>query len=739
MNSLFTYRFEVARKSSRHDVFMIFNANSNLDPEALATAVELELDSNLMPDELLIVVRETTFGETQSELRSDSQHSATLARLRDRASVTLVGYDVCGQEFQRALVTGPPTAAAVKFEDFKRRAVTHIFNSRHGFVESTSSYHFENPSGRHTERFIRLSNVLVRGAEIAFIGFCTLPFVPRETAVAYLDTPSLYAVVSAINEQRRSFAGAGPILADNFSSYAGVKSYQFNQLGKSIVLISASSSGSLASRLIRNHSFAPSQISHILLLGSDQSGSNVVCDLHQDKPLNPDGVQTIPVVEEASTCPMCASGSHAIKLQGDQFEFAGPQQEPLLIRKQDAPANLAELMGRLIGGGILEVGLGNVNRQQPRQFDINTASLLAHEAFRNRLDYVMRRSVPASLSHVVAADTSSELFAQNLAEYVRPAQVVTRDKLDTIPVGTETAIVVAAMVIESGRSLLDISRDLRSIAPNAPLFYLIGFSKSTDEPRRAGLEKTLGQTVNPYPYQFLEIERMVLPRSTADNAWSAERKLLISPAVTRLLPAEINEHIGSRISRLRRVSEPLRDDLFLSNGPGRQLKLQPGFVFWPEGLPERSHTQADVFYTIASVLQQLRANAYKTSKPAIKSNWFQQTILAPENFGRFNDDIIQASILRAAYPFEMNLADAPAESQELARLIGRIIDAAHKDRGGSAAEFLLALATGRLRLCPADANAILARGAIGIPMIDFLLALCKEQLLTPSTFQATST
>jgi hypothetical protein len=710
---------------------MIFNATEHLDPEALATVIEAELDSNLMPDELLIIVRATAFEKTLSELHSDSQHSSTLARLRDRASVTLVGYDVFGREAERKLVAGPPAPRTIKLDDFKRRAMTRIFNTRHGFVEATSTYHFENPSGRHTERFIRLSNVLVRGAEIAFIGFCTLPFVSRETAIAYLDTPSLYAVVSAINEQRASFEDASPILADNFSSYAGVETYQFNQIGKSIVLISASSSGSLASDLLRDHPFAPSQITHMLFLGSDKSGSNIVCNLLQDKLLNPEGIATAPAVEEANLCQMCASGSHAIKLQGDQFEFAGPQQEPLLIRKIDAPANLAELMQRLVGGNIVEVGLGHVSGRMPRQFDIHTENLLNHKTFQSRLGYVMRRSLPASLSHVVAADSSSEPFARNIAENAKSVQVIKRDDLDTIPPDTQTAIVIAAVVIESGRTLLDISRDIRSIAPNAPLLYLVGFSKTTGEPRRVGLEKTLAQTVNPYPYQFIEIERMVLPRSDESNAWSAERKLLIKPVVASLVPAEIKGQIDERVSRLRKVTEALRNDLFLANDQSRKMKLQPGFVFWPDGLPECNHTQADVFYTVASVLQQLRANAHQTSRPAIKNNWFQQTILAPENFGRFNDDIIQASILRAAHPFEMNFADAPIESRELGRLIRRIVDSANKDRGGSAAEFLLAMATGRLRLCPADTNAILDRGATGIALIDFLLAVCNNQLHGP--------
>ena len=74
MNSLFPFRFEHVRKSSTHDVLMIFNATSRLDPEALATDVETELDSNLMPEELLIIVRAPIFDECDfGRLRRDWQ------------------------------------------------------------------------------------------------------------------------------------------------------------------------------------------------------------------------------------------------------------------------------------------------------------------------------------------------------------------------------------------------------------------------------------------------------------------------------------------------------------------------------------------------------------------------------------------------------------------------------------------------------------------------------------------
>lgn len=738
MNSVFSFRFEILHKASKYDVLLLFAATPRLDPETLATVIESEVERNLVPDEVVLLVRYPSFTKTLSELAEDSQNIATLARLAGRASVTLIGYDCTGAESKRMQVTGPVPKRLVKFADFQRRALMSIFNARRGFVESTPTYHFENPSGRHTERFIRLSNILTRGAEIAFIGFCTLPYVPKHAEIAYLDTPSLYAVVAAINEQRSSFEGSIPILADNFSSYAGVSAYRFTRLADSFVLISASSSGSLASKLIAAHGFATHQVTHLLFLGTDFSNSNIVCDLRLDPRLNEDGVATAPSVEGPEGCKMCQSGSHAVKLQGDQFEFAGPQQESLLVNKSDAPTNLAALMERYAGANLFSVGLGKTVSKQPRQFNIEETALLSHPKFQDRLDYVLRRSLPASVGHVVAVDEVSVPFAEQIAR-ARSSNtlVVRRDQLDNIASESAASIVIASVIIESGRNLLDISRDLRSISPKAPLLYLVGFSKTTGEPRRETLERTLVQTVNPYPYQMIEVERMILPLSSQHNPWAAELKLLIDPDLDSFIPSSLRSAIRARVARLRKTSQALTDDLFLANAAGRSLTLQPGFVFWPNLLPARQHTQADVYFTISSVLQQLRANAYRTQKSSIKSNWFQQTVLAPENFGRFNDDIIQASILRAAYPYEMNLADALSDSRELGRLIRRIILAAGTERGGAAAEFLLALATGRLRLRRSDLEVVLSADPGSLPMVKFLLAACEQRLLANTSIKAT--
>ncbi|CTQ55395.1 hypothetical protein LP7551_03938 [Roseibium album] len=731
MNPLFAFRFECGRQQASHDVLMVFMATPSLDPEAFATLVEAEIEANLVPNEILVIVREPSFTKTVYAMKTESIIKATLGRLGQRATVSIVAYNRVGGECDRVHLIGPKSPRSIQFKDFRRRAVNSIFNKRRGFVESTETYHFENPSGRHTERFLRLSNILVRGAEIAFIGFCTLPYVPEGATVAYLDTPSLYAVVAAINEQRTSFDGIEPILADNFASYEGLVHYQFERLSEAFVLISGSSSGSLATALTRDPGFEPSRITHLLFLGNDKSNSNIVCDLQKCERANPDGVTNTPAVESSDNCKMCASGSFAIKLQGDQFEFAGPQQEPILIKKSDAPRNLHDLIGRTAGKNIFSIGLGRRTKPtQPRQYEVSPPKLLASKGFSDRLDYALRRSLPASLSHIIMADLDSKVFVEAIAEHAHGnVKIIRREDLDEIPSNTETAVVIAAAVIESGRSLLDISRDLRAVAPAAPLSYFIGFSKTTGEIRRGDLARHLVQTQNPYPYEFIEIEKMVLPVSAEHNAWSEELNLLIDPEVQAIASLQVKEWISKRINRLRKSSEAMTNELFVGNSPGRQLSLQPGFVFWPRETTEGDHSQAEVFFTIASVLQQLRANAQKVGKSsAIKSNWFQQTIFAPGNFGRFNDDIIQASILRAAYPHEMNYADSAAESEELGRLIRRIVRASHIDRGGAAAEFLLAIATQRLRLRSVDREAILSENFEKSPIVGFLRDLCRTRM-----------
>ncbi len=731
MQKLFYHRFEISEKKPAYDVLLIFASTAGLDPEELATVIEGEIGNNLMPDEIFIVVRDVEYTAIRNQLINGEQNKSILNRIHKGSTVTIAGYDIKGKKTKCSQVKGATARYSVKFEDFKRRAITDIFNKRGGFIEATATYHFENPSGKHTNRFMRLSNLMVREAEMAFIAFCMLPFIPKNTSTAYIDTPSLYPLIASINEQRLSLGAVERIQSDNFSSYAGLSTYQFSQSSNSCFLISASTTGNLALKLVDEHGIDKNRIIHVLFLGDCPRPLNIVCDLRCDASKNPTGIAVSPIVVNPSVCPMCADGSHAIKLKGDQFEFGAPQPETILIRKIDAPTSLSRQMNDLAGSGLFCVGLGDAVKRQPRQFHIDAIALLKNKKFNEKLDYLLRRSLPAGIKYVIATDADSLPLAKIIANSnARHASVIRISEIDKIEKKTRSAIIITAAVIESGRSLLNISRDLRSIASDAPLLYLVGVSKTTGELRREGLEKTLTQTSLPFPYQFIEVEKLFLPRSLESHAWDSERKFLIYSKTSGLVPRHLEKFIDKRIDLLGKATSPLLNNLFMQNKFNSALELQPGFVFWPSEKSTQEHSQADVFFTIASVLQKLRSNARDGSASTIKSNLFQQTILAPENFGRFNDDIVQASILRAAHASEMNYCDSLSSSRELGRLICRVISSAGKERGGAAAEFLIALGTKRLRLHEDDLKKVLSEPVNNAPIVSFLQQACEAKLVS---------
>lgn len=129
MGSLFSFRFETIAKSPSRGVLLVFSAIPSLDIEELATTVEQELEANLLPNEVILVVRGPAFNEALRRLREDSQAIAMLSRLRGRTSVTLTGFDVRGAESEREHVAGPLATRSVTFADFQRRAVTYHFET----------------------------------------------------------------------------------------------------------------------------------------------------------------------------------------------------------------------------------------------------------------------------------------------------------------------------------------------------------------------------------------------------------------------------------------------------------------------------------------------------------------------------------------------------------------------------------------------------------------------------------
>jgi hypothetical protein len=718
VNPVFAFRFS---DSDGRDVLLTFMATADFDEDSLADTLDTELKKRV-PDEWLILVRETSFVGARSQFAKSTNLKTLLQRMKN-SNAFLLGYDQSGAQASIEQLLGE-RGLSRSVESLKRRALTHIFKTYNGFVEANPQYHFRNPSGRHAERFLRLSNILKRGAEISFMAYCALPFINPKTKFAYLDTPSLYALVAAVNDQLRTFIeNFQPIIADNFQSY-GASSFVFTRITESIAIISASTSGGLAEELLARE-FTADRIFHFLFLGPNSEGQRIVCDLARDDE-NPEGFDANYAHGVKENCPLCLKDSFAIPLLGDQFEFGGPQIEPLVLKQDFAPRKLSVFLNEVVGFAILQVGLSPEPYKEPRQYFVSAGNLLGSARFRKKLQFHLDRSVPGKVGYIVHIDDHSLAYATLARECLRGNDIplLGRNELAKIDPGTTSPIVIVTAVAESGRTLQDLSRDLRVAAPNASLIYIVGLLKTDSESSRDRLEKTLVKSNTQAPHICIFVDEIFLPPSDVRHAWAAELDVLQNADLTSKLDELESQAVELRRQRLRRTSEPLTVDLFLKNNDKCPLPLRPGFVYWNDALFDQANhapefCESDVFYTIASVLQNLR------SKRLIRANWFQQTILHPENFDRYNDGMIQASLLRAANVPEINYSLSAVHSEMMRDRILRIITSAGNETGEAAAEFLLSLASGRMKLQQQDLITVAtAMLPTGFPLLTALQKYC---------------
>lgn len=101
----------------------------------------------------------------------------------------------------------------------------------------------------------------------------------------------------------------------------------------------------------------------------------------------------------------------------------------------------------------------------------------------------------------------------------------------------------------------------------------------------------------------------------------------------------------------------------------------------------------------------LRTFYFQCASPAVlatKATSYESVVLSPENFSRFNDDILQACLLRATLPSELDYSSSPELSGPMRELIANIFDRWHHVHGAAALEFALALLSGRMPLMDSD-------------------------------------
>lgn len=259
----------------------------------------------------------------------------------------------------------------------------------------------------------------------------------------------------------------------------------------------------------------------------------------------------------------------------------------------------------------------------------------------------------------------------------------------------ERGFIVICPVVGSGFVFKQIAAMLRTVQKAGPRLFLAFAALPESSAQYKQLNQDLSRSDNSVSYTFLCKHAFPVGRLEQTLNWQQEIDVLANLLDdAKAADVKVPASIASRLNDLRDGVSLEGDRVFLPTLSGQVPVLSSGFALWSgSDKISGSHLGAAVLLTMATVLEATRSANSKTMATTLGKSQFQQALLDPENFTRYNDGVIQAATLRAAYPSELDYRSHPGASNDMARLIAKWIQFASHPIGDAAPEFLLAMAT----------------------------------------------
>lgn len=589
-----------------------------------------------------------------------------------------------------------------------------LFDTSGALVDAPPGVHFTKASGKHSTQFLRASSALLSTAACGFMAMAALAKLqylqPRRI---FVDTAPLISVAYAMSSVAtvRKFWAAMPA-AKSFSSYGGKDKLPQLIVGD-LVLISASTSGGLARELMTMGA-RPEMLLTLYYLASNRSHEHqgvIACDLtaRADRTFGYRPLESY----TAGSCPLCARGYVSAELEGDQFLIDRRSVKRLrLLRatQQDNARKLFEKTARARAWlvPVHSTPVGRSNLELRREAILGEAGIFDEEFGR-----LLQRFTPAPLDLVVCVGFDAETLQAaatraGAAKVLEGVHIVSHADLSGLPSSARkrNALVVFD-VLQDHSQARTINAALRGICNGGNVTYLAALSVADTARAATDLDVflTFGERGRD-TFTFRASGRVLLPyNSNESSSWSKERALLQSIAGRAVLEPELQ----ARLDWLQGAGIE-HQHLFLPTVDGKQLQVSPDFVFLPTTERADEVSQGDIFAVVSNVLACARAGEANGTlgkapgRDALVPAWRQtslfQTLLCPSNFKDFNDAILRAALLRAATEQELNFVLNDVVSAEMLDLLVGQLQTWQSGASDALPEFLLAVASGRMKLTP---------------------------------------
>ncbi|MGR2855455.1 hypothetical protein FY046_05305 [Erwinia sp. 1181_3] len=699
-----TVYFNIAHASSDHDLDLLCIYLSDKSIQNNSDFYEQLTDSirgsNTLPDAIIVFYSTTIESKVINAWSDLSQNKAFLPRLGpgtgiSAKSIFFISMSQDGLKLDGSIGFNKGSIYLKESDYYNlylsgmnglavKNKILHVAPSGHSF---------RHPSGTTSKLFIQAKEIARNEAELQFIarGIClsSKEIAWNELKSVFIDSMGIYGIV----KEALKFSGSDAKII-NFHSYEKVG--EINAPADDyLVIISASTSGGMAKLLVK------SGFSHKRIITlAEVSLRNKLCSTPIIIPLEKDIQKKTDSTKNHET---------EIELVGEQFTSKAKQPREIILGIRHKPDALEDVLNTFAFNGLndLNTKLDSFSSSVP-VLSLKPEALMECKAFNEWLEAELKWEVAASISTIVyKKDGASELLAakvKKLLDELRQSKkglsLIEADDLKHDSLMDCSGVMVVSAFTGDGGQLRQISRSLREYEPRViPRHFLTGVVISQTMEEWSRLKRFLVQNAMDRKYGFSAWKTLPIGPDIMSDSWSDLTGLvayLNSLSLSEDGPV-LSEEESQSIALLQKVVKESRSRL-LPNTANIPLKLTSGFVFFSETLENRLSeiNQSVVLLAIASVLQ--AAREHSVAELCLKSDNYQSVVLSPENFLRFNDDILQACILRASLPNEIDYSFDYDLSLVMSEFLLKLFNRHNRPYGYAALEFAAALATGKLRL-----------------------------------------
>lgn len=598
-----------------------------------------------------------------------------------------------------------------------------VFRPEDVLLLAPPGYAYQKPSGARSKYFLKPDLALTSSASVGFVALALFHrlFAGRlektlELQSVFVDTMAIAPIAYGLRDLLALCDFRQPFLIESFHSYGGLEAVRRPLPRTSICIISASTSMSLHEKWIVLKEVSPEEVITLVTIspvGKFKDGALLV--IEPPRSLSSEGPPQL-----------------SIRIKGETFL---PEQElakkVLLSDVDHRSDDDVSWFCAFAGAGVFDCyRRPSRSPSKPRALFVDGHALIDRNEFVEWLETeLVQRAKAATKVIVFQDDLPSRALAHRVQAFCEGAlglvglRVVSATSLRRVRLKADDGVAICAAVVGKGSQLLEVSRALRDMH-TGPRLYIVGYQVAETLSELKTLPANLRHSQR-VPYDFAAFGKAAIGTQLSE-AFSAEVAAYYAAArESKALPTQVAQR-GRALGGVNAI----RHLGLLPHGPhaDEHMKLRSGFAYWPSSYkPQACHPE--VLATVGVLLQRAREHVGLPDERRLGSGSYRHVLLHPENFTRFNDGVLQAALLRNAYPSELDYRGDHADSDFMKAVILRALVRASEEAGEAVLEFLLALALRRLQVEDEHRESIIAEATArrGRPRalqraIDFVLS-----------------